>query len=342
MGIRIPEKHKKPGVCYAVTEDGLELPVVDVTHPAFAVDLSPAEVARLTERFFRETKHRQKIPGFLQRLLASLVLRRSLLGRGLLRSHGTFLNGSTTYLLKVGAHNLGSGYAGLVDRRIAASLPGVAVYWRLEDMARLLADGLAPALRARPGRPCHLLNLGGGPAADSWNALILLRREHPELLAGRAVRIHVLDLDEAGPAFGRRAVAALQAPGAPLAGMDVELQPVRYDWTSVERLREVLGTLEPDAVVAGSSEGGLFEYGTDGAIVANLEAFREGSPKDRVLVGSVTRADGPAREVSSSTGIATRPRGLAAFQELARHAGWAVATALERTFSDNVRLVRAD
>jgi hypothetical protein len=28
----IPENNKKPGVCYAVTEDGLELPVVDITH----------------------------------------------------------------------------------------------------------------------------------------------------------------------------------------------------------------------------------------------------------------------------------------------------------------------
>ena len=33
---KIPEQNKKPGVCYAVTDDGLELPVIDITHPAFA------------------------------------------------------------------------------------------------------------------------------------------------------------------------------------------------------------------------------------------------------------------------------------------------------------------
>ena len=31
---RIPEQHKKPGVCYAVTDGGLELPVIDITNPA--------------------------------------------------------------------------------------------------------------------------------------------------------------------------------------------------------------------------------------------------------------------------------------------------------------------
>ena len=30
---RVPETRKKPGVYYAVTDDGIELPIVDVTHP---------------------------------------------------------------------------------------------------------------------------------------------------------------------------------------------------------------------------------------------------------------------------------------------------------------------
>jgi len=30
---RVPELNKKPGVCYAVTDDGLDLPVIDLTHP---------------------------------------------------------------------------------------------------------------------------------------------------------------------------------------------------------------------------------------------------------------------------------------------------------------------
>ncbi len=35
MQIKIPEKNKKPGVCYTITDDGLELPVIDVTNPVF-------------------------------------------------------------------------------------------------------------------------------------------------------------------------------------------------------------------------------------------------------------------------------------------------------------------
>lgn len=33
---KVPEKNKVPGVCYALTDDGIELPVVDITNPAFA------------------------------------------------------------------------------------------------------------------------------------------------------------------------------------------------------------------------------------------------------------------------------------------------------------------
>ena len=33
------EKNKVPGVSYALTTKGVELPIVDVTHPAFALTL---------------------------------------------------------------------------------------------------------------------------------------------------------------------------------------------------------------------------------------------------------------------------------------------------------------
>jgi hypothetical protein len=33
------EAYKKAGVCYAFTDDGGELPVIDVTHPVFAIKL---------------------------------------------------------------------------------------------------------------------------------------------------------------------------------------------------------------------------------------------------------------------------------------------------------------
>ncbi len=51
MSAIIPEAHKRFGVSYAVTDDGLELPVIDVTHPAFAIAPTDAELAALTDAF---------------------------------------------------------------------------------------------------------------------------------------------------------------------------------------------------------------------------------------------------------------------------------------------------
>src|SRR5690242_9011652 len=83
-----------------------------------------------------------------------------------------------------------------------SGLAAVAVRLRLADMARLLADALAPALLDDPRRPLRLVNVAGGPALDSVNALLVLRRAHPGALAARPIAIDVLDSDADGPAFG--------------------------------------------------------------------------------------------------------------------------------------------
>ena len=51
--IRRAERDKKPGVCYAVTDDGLELPIVDVTHPAFDLAVSEERQQALISHFLR-------------------------------------------------------------------------------------------------------------------------------------------------------------------------------------------------------------------------------------------------------------------------------------------------
>jgi hypothetical protein len=341
MNPRIPEKNKKPGVCYAVTRDGLELPVVDVTHPTFALAVSDASLADLAAEFVRDERRRSKLPVFLQRLILKLVLRGSVLGRGVLAADGTYVTGMNTYLMKVGPDNLGQGYAKPLDRRIAAALPPMAVRLRLQDMVRLLADGLGPALAARPGEPLRLLNIAGGPAADSLNTLLVLRKEHPEWIADRKISVEVFDGDDEGPEFGARSLAALLAAGAPLHGLQVDFLKVSYDWRDVSALRRHLGASDGGTIVAASSEGGLFEYGSDDAIGSNLEALRAGMPVDGIVVGSVTRADGPAQQVKSSIRVATRPRTLDDFTALARRSGWAIARALEAPFSYNVSLRKA-
>src|SRR4051794_8681714 len=263
MSARILEKGKKPGVCYAYSDDGVELPVIDITHPAFALVVNQTELAAVIADFVRAMTTRQKIPSLVRYILFRLLRRRSILTRSIMDAKGTFLSGMATYLMKLGPLNLGAGYAGRIDRKVAASLPALSARLRLQDIANLIVEGLTPSLSASQGRPLHLLNIGGGPAVDSLNALILLQKQRPEWLRGRRIWIHILDRDPVGPSFGVRALAALRAEGAPLHGLEILLKIVEYDWTDVTRLRDVIDRINAaDDVVVGSSEGGLFEYGS--------------------------------------------------------------------------------
>ncbi len=340
------ETDKKPGVAYALARHGrkeaIELPVVDVTHPAFALALTEPEVAALTGRFLAQPQPFEKLPPFLRRLALRFFLRKSTLARALRGARGGFLSGLGTYLLKLGPDNLGGAYATPIDRRIAAALPALSVRLRLQDMATLLAEALAPRLAARPRAPLRLVNIAGGPAMDSLNALIVLRRAHPALLAERSIWIDVLDPDRDGPAFGARALTALSARGAPLAGLDVNLLAIPAKWSDTAALADLLrGARAQAAVAAGSSEGGLFEYGSDEEIAAALGCLRDEAPPDFAMAGSVTRADETNRRLGRQGRFATRPRGLAVFRALAARSGWQVTRAIERPLSDQVVLERA-
>jgi hypothetical protein len=209
---------------------------------------------------------------------------------------------------------------------------------RLEDVARLLADGVGPLLSGHRDRPLFFVNIAGGPAADSLNAILMLRKTRGEGLAGRAIVVAVLDLDARGPAFGERALRTLGADGAPLNGLDVALRRVDYDWHNASALPGILDDLGARrAICAISSEGGLFEYGLDQQISANLETLRAATPADAIVVGSVTRDDEPARLALASAGAAVRPRTLEAFDDLARRSGWRIDASIHRPFSYNLR-----
>ncbi len=155
---------------------------------------------------------------------------------------------------------------------------------------------------------------------------------------GRAIFVHALDMDEAGPSFGRRALAALQSVGAGLEGLDITFQHVRYDWSEVSVLRELLDSFEGSPIVAASSEGALFEYGSDEEISANLHVLREGTPANTIIAGSLTRADATGRLLNTASSAALRLRPLDTFTGLIEQAGWEVDEIISRPISHNVRL----
>ena len=321
-------------VLHASTADGQTLPIVDVSHPAFEIRVTEQELGVLTDRYVTEAGQRQ------QQVTPELVeaLKRSRLGRGLMGASGGFLGGIDTDLMKIGPENFAPD-AHPLDRAIAASFPALTTRLRLQEVAHLLADGLRGPLAARVGAPMLFVNIGGGAGADSWNALMLLSRAHLRLAIGREATIAILDLDDAGPAFGAGAVEVLQRPEAPLASIGVRFQHVPYDWSDAGRLPGILASLPADAICAVSSEGALFEYGTDQQIVENLRGLRVATPTPVMIVGTVTRDSVATRASRASTRIPTIPRSIEAFRELASEAGWLIESAAERPFSYNVRLV---
>jgi hypothetical protein len=316
-----PEKKKRPGVCYAITDDGVELPVVDVTNPLFTETASQKELIALERDFLRF----QKMPLFLRRFLA----RRSITMRGMRSTSEGFLGGMTTYVAKLPAEVLGKGYSGFMDRKVAQGIGAVSFRMRLQAMARAIADELAPLLAGRGSAPVHLVNIGGGPAMDSLNAAILVKRERADLLRGRQVFVHVLDVDEAGPRFGARALAALTSEGRPLGGLDIVLTHVPYDWTKPFDLDSELARITGDSVVICSSEGGLFEYGPDDVIAQNLKTLWKISPPISAVVGSIVRNNRMCEVLRKMSTLSFRTFEAVDFRVLAESVGWVVGQVIE-------------
>ncbi len=344
MQIKIPEKNKRAGVSYAVTNDGLELPVIDLTHPAFQISLDENELQVLSQRFLKDAEGPAKMPAVLRGLVFSFMSKRSVIMRGLMGTSGTFMSGTNTYMMKLGADNLNKSFFSEIDRRIAASPAGLFMRLRLQDMAQLLAEALTPVLNARPKASLHLLNIGGGPAMDSLNALITIQQKHKELLAQRCIFIHSLDVDTIGADFGARALAALLGEGCALHGLLINFEHISFNWSETTQLRNLIESFETEYVVGISSEGALFEYGSDKDIINNLQILNKTTPEDTVIVGSVTRADElglKANGVGLGSRAALQFRGIEAFTAIANQSGWNVDRVIDRLLSHAVLLNKA-
>jgi hypothetical protein len=323
----------------ATTRDGVMLPVIDVANPRFAVPDDPDGLQDLFAQSTAEEQRNRRMPKFIMRWMLRRAAKRSRLLRALFDGDASFVDGITTYVMKLGADHLPPAYDSPLDKRVASSPRLTLLRLRTQQVAQLLADALTPALENAGPAPLHLLNIAGGPAIDSMNALMLLHRRNGDLLR-RPIAIHVLDQDDAGPFFGRNALAALMQDGAPLAGLDVAFHHRHYDWNAPTPLEALLHDLAgSNAIIAASSEGGLFEYGSDDAIVANLNTLRAANV--RVVAGSVTSADESHRRNITVTRFKLIPRGLAGFAPLAGRAGYRVARAEPAQLSDQVLLTPA-
>ena len=268
------EERKVPGVCYALTSQGVELPVIDVTHPAFALELSAIEQQELVKKFLAQKVPLANWPAPLRKLFFRLALRGSLLAAGLRNAEGGYMTGMHTYLLKLGPEMLGSAYTSPVDRKIAASLPALGTRLRVREMAQLMAETLTRALSAiRKAavicgyrRRSRDQQLERADRAAKGKAGPFGRASHRDRCSRSGRR-------RAG--IGKAALVALSEEGGPLDGVGIGFRHIHYDWAKTEGLEPVLREAQSKgALVICSSEGGLFEYGADQEIVVNLKALR--------------------------------------------------------------------
>jgi len=327
-------------VLSAESPQGLVLPVLDITNPAFAPLLSEADIDGEIALYLEEERKRRKAPRWLTRLMYWSAGRKAPLLRAISGARSSYISGLATYMLKLGPNHLAGPFDNRIDRIVAATLPARSTRIRLQHMAELLADGITPALAADAKLPLHFVDIAGGPAMDTLNALILLAERNRELLATRKTHIHILDLDREGPAFAAAALAALKGEDGPLHGLDITVLYKRNDWTATGTLSELLAELRGSgAIVAASSEGGLFEYGSDADIKTNLGALHAGLSSSALVVGSVTRDDEATRMLNSGGApIKTIPRGLERFSALAEAAGFSVEKSRRSAFADEVLL----
>src|SRR5688572_11440141 len=278
----------------------LDLPVIDVTHPAFRLVLTTADQHALVHAFLVEDRKLAQLPALIRRPLVAL--------RG---GRGKPLGAIEAYLMKLGPDHLGP-LAKPADRKRAASLAGISARLRLQDCAELIAAAVLPAARARRTRPLVLVSLAGGAAIEALDALLVLHRDDPSVLRERRIRIEVFDPDPAGPVFGARALAALIGAGGPLAGVDAVMRHVSWPWGAPDPLApELDAARRDDAIVVASAEGRLFESGTDAEIQRTLGLLRAGPTL--AVIGSVARDDEPIRRMQRDAGPALVMRGLPAF-----------------------------
>lgn len=325
-------------ILLARTRAGYDLPIIDVTHPRFAVADDAAARAARKAAFLNDDRQRGWIPAFLLRFLLRRFARKSQLAAAMFDHGNTYLDGTITYVMKLGADNLVPPFDSPADRRFAASSHITLMRLRTQQTATLIAEAMAEDRSFAGSAPLHLVNIAGGPALDSINSLILLKRRRPDLLR-RPIVIHVLDHNADGAFFGANALAVLKEKGNPLDGVGAAFEHHDYDWNEPQQLARLLEEIAPTGgVVAASSEGGLFEYGSDDAIIANLRVLYKGA---RFVAGSVTSGDAIRKRMIAMSGFQVIPRGLDGFQPLADQAGFAIAKAEPALLSEQVLLVPA-
>jgi hypothetical protein len=340
MERKYTEKIKIPGISYAFTIDGVELPVLDVTHPLFISSIDELKLQKMISEIGNETAERAKkfysLPSFVKKYLA----KRSYIMAGFMEmdSGNTYVSGLSTMMMKLGPGLIGKGRKKFLDRLGSKASGGMMVRMRARDMATLLAESVIRSVKRNPGKDLCMFNIGGGTATDSINSLIIIHRSEPLLLRNIKIEIDILDIDDFGPWFAAQSVQALTSEGGALNGIELECRYYKYDWNDTALLSTLVKERK-ECIQVCSSEGGLFEYGEEIHILENLRAISENDQKETFITGSVLKdplsIDPIIMATLSMTSITPKMYGIEVLKQMAIESGWK----LDNIASGNPRYV---
>jgi hypothetical protein len=326
--------NKIQGLSYTFTLNKVELPVLDITQPLFISSINEVKLKKMlkeAEKNAEKTAEKfNKMPVFLKKYLAnhSFTMSELLQNKG----DNVFLSGVSTLMLKLGPGLIGKGRKRFLERLASRGIGGIVLRMRVRDICRCQATALIPILRQSPGKNLCMINIAGGAASDSINALILILKENSALLQNRKIEINVLDKDTFGPGFAGNCISELNKPGGLFHGLDLSFRYIPYDWNNTEAL-EKLFSERKDWLQTCSSEGGLFEYCSDEVISKNLDAIFNVSNSEISIAGSLLYEIGKvdAAIVASlkiSTGIKPRFLGVEGLRHICANS-WIIDNIIE-------------
>jgi hypothetical protein len=331
-------KKKIPGLSYVLMANGIELPVLDITHPLFLSAINENKLAKYLKEAEKGGEKRaesfQKIPAFIKRFFA----KHSFIMADLLseKKEDKFLSGLSTLLLKMGPDLIGRGRRRFLDRLASKGIGGMVLRMRLRDIAHCQAEMLTPMLKDYPGKDLCFVNIAGGTSCDSINTLLVILQKDQELLKNRSIEINVLDIDKAGADFAERSIEALKSDNGKFSSLNISFRYLPYNWNDTSELKNLLKNRKEWLNIC-ASEGGLFEYGSDEDIISNLNAIYENSQGEILLAGSVMRdfgtIDAGAKAAIKITSIKARMIGLDGLSTCLEKTKWK----LDRQMENNPR-----
>jgi hypothetical protein len=279
-------KNKLPDLSYVFTLNGIELPVLDITHPEFISSIDENKLKKMLSYVGKNAEKNankfNRMPAFIKKYFA----KHSFAMAELLENESSFASGISTLMMKLGPNLIGKGKKRFWDRQVTKGFGSLVIRMRMRDISLCQANALIPLLQKSQERNLCFTNIAGGSASDSINALFLIRQKNAGLLKNRKIEINVLDIDTFGPSFADRCITALKSPGGSFNDLNISFRYIHYDWNSTDKLENLLNERKEWLQIC-SSEGGLFEYCSDEVIIQNLEIIYNNSTDDIIIVGSL-------------------------------------------------------